>query len=332
MNMTMRYLVADFPRQLTEALSTDVRISGGFDSARPERVVACGLGGSGIGSRLVAALVGDDLRLPFEVRNDYGIPAYTGAGTLVIISSYSGNTEETIEAMVAARESGAAVVCVTSGGRVADFARQHNLPLALMPEGFPPRSQMGFSVTLQVRFLEVLGLISSRHTDSIRKASEHLARNSGRIREMAGELAGFFEGRVPLVYTGSGFEAVAVRWCQQINENSKMLCHHHVFPEMNHNELVGWEGADNRFAALVLRTAQDHPRTHYRMDICRPMMESRCDRVREIRFEDADAWVNAFEMIHLGDWMSCELAEKNRVDATEIKSIIYLKNQLSQRP
>jgi len=326
----MRDLVRDFYRQVNIAENTPFYFPSNFDVSHINKVLACGLGGSGIGAKLLASMVSADLKMPFEVCHDYDIPSYTDARTLVIISSYSGNTEETLEAMHKAHQSGASLVCITSGGAVADYARTHDLALALMPAGFPPRSQMGISVSLQVIMLSQLGLIGAGHLAGLRAGADFIRDHAGAIQEQAARLAAFFHGLVPLLYADAHREPVLIRWQQQLNENSKVLCHHHVFPEMNHNELVGWEGADSRFAALLMRTAQDHPRTSYRMDICSPLFKKKCDRVQEVVFSHADAWVNAWHMIHLGDWISVLLADLNQVDATEIKTIIYLKDQLSR--
>lgn len=330
MQNTMRDLVRDFYLQVETAEKTEFFFPEGFEVSGINKVLACGLGGSGIGARLVASMVAADLKMPFEVCHDYDIPAYTDSGTLVLISSYSGNTEETIDAMYKAMAAGAKLVCITSGGAVADFARKYNLALALMPAGFPPRSQMGVSVSLQVKMLTAVGLIGTEHLTGLRLGALFIHDNQESIKAKAGELADFFKGRVPLIYADAHREPVLIRWQQQLNENSKVLCHHHVFPEMNHNELVGWEGGDNRFAALLMRTAQDHKRTSYRMDICAPLFRAKCDRVEEVLFDHSNSWVNALHMIHLGDWISVFLADLNQVDATEIKTIIYLKDQLGR--
>jgi len=126
------------------------------------------------------------------------------------------------------------------------------------------------------------------------------------------------------------YEGVTIRWRQQINENSKMLCSHHVFPEMNHNELVGWTGGDNRVAVVILRNEDDHKRSQMRMEICKKLMGEKCDTILEAWSKGGNRIERSLYLVHLGDWISIDLAELRNEDATAIPAIIFLKGELAK--
>ncbi len=324
----MRELIAGFADQIDHAVSIALNTSFKHTGGSIDNVVVTGLGGSGIGGRIVAQLVQDRSEVPIVVNNDYLLPAFVSSKTLVVVSSYSGNTEETVSAMMEALRKGARVVCITSGGEVAQLANNHHLDVVSIPGGQPPRSQFGYSSIALLRIFAAYGIDPSCFEGAeklgafIRKYSQM---NEAKAREIAGEM----DGRIPILYSESRNEGIAIRWRQQINENSKQLCWHHVYPEMNHNELVGWEGGDQRFVVLMLRTDDDHPRSVARMNITEPMMADKGAKVVNVLARGKNRLERSFDLIHLGDWLSLILAENNAIDPVSIVAIDYLKNTLS---
>ena len=267
----MRELISSFPEQLqlawknadaTEFKNTDQQVS---------NVVITGLGGSGIGGKIIAQLVQDDAVLPILINNDYSLPAFVNEHTLVVVSSYSGNTEETVSAMKSALNQGAVVACITSGGMVANIAREHQLDSIIVPGGQPPRSQFGYSAISLLKVLTAYDVIPSHYFTAAHSLGNQLASTQDSIIHRASRICDRIENRMPIIYAEARNEGVAIRWRQQFNENSKLLCWHHVYPEMNHNELVGWEKGSSDYVALLLRTDDDNPRTTVRMDITEPM-------------------------------------------------------------
>jgi glucose/mannose-6-phosphate isomerase len=326
----MKSLVEAFPSHLTEALAIGRAAQMTPSNRTFHNVVISGLGGSGIGGKIVSQIVGDHSALPILCFNDYVLPQFVDKNTLVIISSYSGDTEETVAAMHEAVQRGAEIACVTSGGKIAAYAKENNLNHIIIPGGNPPRSMFGYSSVQLFFVLAHYGIIANTFESQVAASVLLMHSNMDEIRSTAKDLAQKIVARIPIMYTEASYEGLAIRWRQQINENSKMLCWHHVFPEMNHNELVGWTGGDNRFAVMIIRNTDDHTRSQLRMDLCKKLMGEKCDTVLEVWSKGNSRIERTMYLNHLGDWLSIELAELRNEDAVAIPAIIFLKNELSK--
>jgi glucose/mannose-6-phosphate isomerase len=270
------------------------------------------------------------LKIPFVVNKDYFLPAFVNEQSLVIVSSYSGNTEETLHAMQQALKAKATVVCVTSGGKVAEIAKKKGLDCILLPAGMPPRSCLGYSA-LQVLFIMAhFGLIRRDFEKEIKKAIALLQNDQKAIQAEAKKLAKKLVGKTPIIYSSGMLEGVAVRFRQQINENSKMLAWHHYIPEMNHNELVGWRDEDKTRAVVFLRSVDDYERVQARMEINKKVIKKYAGTLLEIPAQGKTYWEQALYLIHLTDWVSVYLADLRDHDATEVRVIDELKAALSK--
>lgn len=326
----MRSLVDAFPDFLNEALTIGENATISVSDQKIENVVITGLGGSGIGGTIVSQLVANEALVPFYVNKDYELPAFVGPGTLVIGSSYSGNTEETLAAVKVAHEKGAQIACITSGGKLAEWASEYNWNCIIVPGGNPPRSMFPYSFVQLFYLLKAYGIVSNDRIDNLKTAKELLTNNRQFIEENAKEIAEELMGKRVVIYSEASFEGVAVRFRQQLNENSKQLCWHHALPEMNHNELVGWAGGDKGLAVLILRNDTDHPRTQVRMDLSSGIYKRYTDTVVEVFSTGKSSIEKAFSLILLGDWISIYLAEMNDIDPIEIEVINYLKSELAK--
>jgi glucose/mannose-6-phosphate isomerase len=326
----MKSLVEAFPQHLVEALSIGRSAQFQNTDRQFENVVISGLGGSGIGGKIVSQLVADACCLPIVCTNDYILPAFVGSKTLVVISSYSGDTEETVAAYQEAKAKGATISCITSGGKIANFAKADGFNCIHIPGGNPPRSMFGYSSVQVLYTLKAYGIYAGNFEAELESTIALLHAEKDSLRTATKDLAGKIVDRIPILYSEANYEGVAIRWRQQINENSKMLCWHHIFPEMNHNELVGWTGGDNRVAVVILRAEDDHKRSQIRMDICKKLMAEKCDTIEEIWAKGNSRLERAYYLIHFGDWLSIDLAELRNEDATAIPAIIFLKNELSK--
>ena len=327
--MQMDELVSAFPRQLRDAAVIGQQICLRTPQQEIRHIIVTGLGGSGIGGTMLAQLVEPQLKVPVFVNKDYQLPAFAGPGSLIIVSSYSGNTEETLSALDRALQSGALIVCVCSGGKVAEIAIQHNLDLVLIPGGMPPRACLGYSFVQLLFILQALGLTDDCFTGDIAAAADLLEREQASIETFALNIAQMTADRLPVLYSEAHYEGVAIRWRQQINENGKMLCWHHVLPEMNHNELVGWTVKHPNTVVLILRNSDDHPRTQHRMEFTKGLVEPLCKQVIEIWSKGETALQRTLYLVHLGDWLSVRLAELRKVDAMEVRVIDRLKSELA---
>lgn len=329
-NDPMHDLIRDFPAHLREAISIGRNARLGAPEAGYSNVVITGLGGSGIGGRIVAQLAEAEAPCPISVYSNYYLPAYVGEGSLVIACSYSGNTEETLAAMQQAIDSGARVACITSGGAMLETAKAKGLDHIVIPGGNPPRTMLAYSLTQQFFLLKHFGLIKFDFESSLAKAAEALQADQETIKADAKELADMLFGKRAVIYSEAATEAVSIRFRQQLNENSKELCWHHAIPEMNHNELVGWAGGDEHVAVVLFRHKDDHARSQMRMEINKEVFAKHTPHIHEVWGQGADRLQQQLYLVHLGDWASWHLAERKGVDATEIGVINMLKGKLAE--
>lgn len=327
--MLMRDLISAFPGQLREALNIGRAANLQPLDSSVRQVIVTGLGGSGIGGTILSQITDQHLTVPLLVNKDYFLPAFTDSNTLVIVSSYSGNTEETISAMHAALEKGARVCCITSGGKIATIAKEKGLDLIIIPGGMPPRACLGFSFVQLLFILEKYGISGPDFIDDLENCISLLENNLATIQAEAVKIAATLCDKTPVIYSSAQYEGVAIRLRQQINENGKMLCWHHVLPEMNHNELVGWTIPHPESVVLMLRSADDYERTVSRMHFTRDVVKEYCTEYIEIHSKGETRLQRAMYLIHLGDWISWYIAEKRGIDATEVNIIDRLKKSLS---
>ena len=325
----METLISNFPIQLSEAITIGEGAKLSLPSQNIQNVLVSGLGGSGIGGNLVAEICSDELKVPFQVNKDYFLPGFVNENSLVIISSYSGNTEETLSAFQSALENRANIVCITSGGELAGLAREKGIDLINIPGGMPPRACLGYSFTQQLFVLKHFALIGDGFVADLHKSVRLLNDQQSAIREQAKSVAGQLAGKLPIIYVENSMEAVAIRFRQQLNENAKVLCWHHVVPEMNHNELVGWRTKDDKFAVVFIKNDSDDPRNRKRMDISQQIMSEYTPNFITLESMGDTKLQRSLYLIHLVDWISFYLAKERNMDAMEVYVIDRLKGELA---
>ena len=328
--MKMNDYISDFTKHLTEALEIGQTTLLSEPHADIHNVLICGLGGSGIGGTIVNDLVSENINVPISVTKDYSIPNFVDENTLVIASSYSGNTEETLYALEACQKRRAQIASVTSGGALEKFAKEKGFNCITIPGNQPPRAMFGYSFTQLFFLLNHYGLIDNSFISEFEKAIALLDSQEEAIKSEAKALATKLYGTTPVIYTAAGFEGVGVRFRQQINENSKMLCWHHVIPEMNHNELLGWRINTNNLGVVYFRNKCDFDRNKVRIDINKEVISKFTDNISEVWSKGDSRIENSLYHIHLGDWTSWYLSEMNEVDAIEIDVINFLKSSLAK--
>jgi glucose/mannose-6-phosphate isomerase len=327
----MEKMIERFPAQLEEALEIAGKVNLARHSAPLRSVFISGLGGSGIGGTFVSEFVRSECKLPVVVSKGYHAPRWVNKHTLAICSSYSGNTEETLSTFEQLLGTGAKIVCIASGGKLIELAKQHQLDYVQVPSGWSsPRACMGYSIVAQLAVLRGAKLISNKIFGQVAKSAAALAKDQAAIRKSAAKIAAQIGNRTPVIYAADHNEAVAIRWRQQINENAKMLCWHHVLPEMNHNELVGWRDQRDDVAVIWLRNKDDYQRTAIRTDITKGVTDKLSKNSVEIWSKGKSAVEKAFYLVHLGDFISVELAAARGVDPIEINVIDYLKGALAK--
>lgn len=327
----MDKLIAQFPNQISEAIEIGESATINKHSKEIKNIVISGLGGSGIGGAIVKDLVASEIKIPIEINNSYTIPNYVNESTLFIVSSYSGNTEETLEALKHAIEKNAKIVGITSGGQIAEICKEHKIDLILVPPGSSsPRACLGYSMVQQFYVLHKLGLIDVSFKSALKNSKNLIVNKENEIKNEAQKLAQKLHDKLPIIYAPDTMEGVAVRLRQQINENAKMLCWHHVIPEMNHNELVGWRSKNEHFAVIVFRNKTDYARIQKRIEINKEIFKKYTSNIFEIWSKGDNAIEKAIYCIHLGDWLSFYLSELRGVDSIEVKVIDHLKAELAK--
>jgi|TARA_R110000782_G_scaffold21472_4_gene57754 glucose/mannose-6-phosphate isomerase len=326
----MKELIENFTKHLRHSIELNNNTTLIPSNKDFNNVLICGLGGSGIGATIIAQVVADNAKKPILVNNNYKIPHFVDEKTLVIACSYSGNTEETLEMITQAEQKNATIVCVTSGGKLAALAIEKKYNYILIPGGHPPRAAFGLAFPSLFKLLNYYGIINSDYSNEFNKAIELINENESLILVEAGAITEKLYKKIPVIYAESSYEGVAVRFRQQINENSKMLCWHHVIPEMNHNELVGWVNKNEDLAVVIFRNEDDYYRNQKRIEISKTVFKKYTSTVIEIHSKGNSKLERALYLIHLGDWISYLLAEKNGVDVVEVDVITHLKNELSK--
>lgn len=336
----MYRLTTAFPDQIREA----VRI--GQDagivplSQVPRLAMLTGLGGSAAGGDFVRAMFEETGTIPFLVNRDYHLPAYVDANTLIFAVSYSGNTEETLSAYEDARRAGARMVIVTSGGKLAEFGQADGYPVIRIPGGQPPRTALGFNLMPVIVACERMGLLPeqdyARLTDLLKACVGEWGIDAPFESNEAKQLAQKLFGKLSVLYGLGGWQAlVANRWKGQINENSKNMTFAHAFPELCHNEILGWVKANHqgvdRWVGVVLEDGTESEKMKARERVTSGLIKDVCDMNRA-KARGGSLLERMLSLALLGDFVSLYLAALNDVDPENIDSINILKAELANVP
>jgi glucose/mannose-6-phosphate isomerase len=330
----MKKQIEGFTLQLASAL----KIGQSVDLVRPgsdiRNILITGMGGSGIGANLVESLTFGRVPIPITVSKGYNIPQFVSPHTLFIACSFSGNTEETLAAINKAMLKRAHIICITSGGKMLELAKEYNLFWIQIPSGSKsPRTNLGYLMVSLMYALYHTNLIGAAFIKETENAIEYLDRGEKAIQSEAELIAKKLRGKLPIIYCDERLKAMATRFQNQINENAKQLAHINTFPEMNHNELMGWlfpEPVLQQAQVVYLYSDHDHERVEKRMEICRPVFEKRSNPIIDIVAEGASLLEQYYYLIHLTDWISYFLAKENGVDPDSAETIDFLKEELAK--
>lgn len=326
----MKELVEKFIDQIEEGILIGERAELTVCNREFSNIVITGLGGSGIGGKIVSQLVEEQCDVPIIVNNTYDIPSFVSSESLVIASSFSGNTEETLIALEQAQAKGAEIAVITSGGKMLEIANANHYNHIILPEGDSPRAMLMYSLVQQFYLLNHYGIIDKTFVNELKASVKLLSDHLVGIKVEAKSIAEKLLGKTAVLYSEAKYEGVTIRFRQQLNENSKVLCWHHVLPEMNHNELVGWAGGKNEYAVIMFRNEDDFYRTQRRMEITKEVVEKYTKDYIEVFSKGESRIQRSLYLILLGDWVSVYLSELRKVDAKEVHVIAHLKGELSK--
>lgn len=312
--------IEDFPQQCRAALEL---AKGMTVSGKVSNIIVAGMGGSAVGGDLLRLYL-HDLKIPVTTIRDYKLPSYANENTLVFAVSYSGNTEETLSAFEDAVGKKAKIIAVTGGGRLWEVSKK----TIKIPKGLQPRAALGYL------FFPVLGVlvnsgIVKENSAEITEMLDILSQKED-FRQFGEKLAKKIGNRTPLIYSSEQFSAVAYRWKTQFNENSKIAAFSHVFSEMNHNEIVGYQSMNkDKFIAIFIRDNLDNERVRKRMDITKEIISQKIE-VEEAYTKGTYLLSRLFSGLYYADFASYYLALQNKIDPTPVHVIENLKKKLAE--
>ena len=306
-----------------------------------KNIVCAGLGGSAIGADFARSYLAGEANTPIIVNRNYSLPRFVNSDSLVIAMSYSGNTEETISAYKDAKTKGAKLIVITSGGELRRMAEKDGYTCLTIPGGLPPRCALGYSFFPLIAVLSKIGLIGDKSASVNRtiKSLENLRNRfvgtaAPESKNIAKKIASALYGKVPVIYASQDrIDIVATRWRGQLAENAKVIASSNFIPEMNHNEIMGWENPAaviKKMVVVMLRDKSDNPRISKRMDITMDMIVNEGVQVVEVESIGEDLLERMFSLIYIGDFATFYLAIHNRTDPTSIDRINYLKERLAE--
>lgn len=298
-------------------------------------IIVTGLGGSAISGDLLQNFLGKELKLPYYVNRNYTLPSFADKDALLIVSSYSGNTEETIEAIKKGLKKKCTIVAITTGGTISKIAKESSIPVVRLKKGFQPRYALGVSFFSLLKVIQEIGLISDQ--GKIVKKIISLWKTKGKEyskeENYAFKIASDILGFIPVIYSVADVtSAVGYRFKCQLNENSKLHAFHNVFPELNHNEVIGWETFhEKQFQAKVVNIFDKNYRSQIkkRFRITFELIKKSKAEIINIQSRENDFKARLMDMIYLCDWVSYYAAVLRGKDPSEIENIDILKKSLS---
>lgn len=295
-----------------------------LDIPRPNKIIFGGMGGSGISGNLVKDIVSDSLDIPIEVTKGYDLPAYADSDTLFICTSYSGNTEETLTQFVKALKRGCFIVSITSGGKLLEWSKKLNVPCIQVPPDYQPRDAIPFLFFGLVKCMEKLGL--GKFSDDIKEFLELMPTiDLNRIEKLATDI----KDSIPVIYGSSEFSGALRRIKSEINENGKMLAKFEEIPEINHNEVVGYEiSSYPNVAVIFIRDNDERPEVSKRIEITKEIVGDKVSQIHEIWSYGKSKLAKVMSLVYQGDRLSFKLAEIKNINREQVKTIDKVKHDL----
>jgi glucose/mannose-6-phosphate isomerase len=303
-------------------------------------IVVTGMGGSAIGGDIIRTYALQKAQVPVIVNRDYDMPGFVNSDSLVLTVSYSGNTEETLSSYQQARSQGAAIIVVTSGGKLAHIAQEDGYAVVKIPGGLAPRAATGYLFAPLALIFEELGIVKGAGTDIeetvqvLRAMREDIHPGVDLPRNQARVIAREMKDSLPIIWGSSArSETAALRWKAQINENAKSPAYYNVFPELNHNEIVGFGMPQDllaRLVVIILRDPADHPQVKKRMEISKKIIQDKVKKLIELEAQGKSFLAKFYSLAYVGDYASFYLALEYGINPSPVETIDYLKAELAK--
>jgi len=322
--------------QFKQAAYDAVIVHPDHDGRQITGVVVTGMGGSALAALVAKAWLKNDLAIPFEIIRGYDLPKYVGSNTLVIASSYSGNTEETVSALAQAQAAGAQLGVIASGGKLVTIANEQNISHVSLPTGLQPRMGVIYNLRALLALLENFSLIHGK-SDEVAQLSQWLGTESAAWapeiptdNNYAKQLAEDAVGKTPVFYGGALTSPVAYKWKISFNENAKNVAFWNEYPEFNHNEFLGWTShpVEKPFAVFDLVSSFEHPQILRRFEISDRLLSGQRPKSTVVNLVGDSLIGQLLWGSILADYVSIYVATLNGVDPTPVELIEKLKKEL----
>lgn len=302
------------------------------------KVVVTGMGGSALAALLIKSWQESKLNITFEIVRDYKLPNYVDDKTLVIASSYSGNTEETLSCLDEALKKGANIGCVSSGGKLVEIAKNNELPYVVLPSGIQPRMGVIANLRAILAVLVSYGVVSQSDFDEVKNLgpwlnveSKKWGRDVSTSENQAKQLALLSAGKTAIFYSSTAMGGVAYKWKISWNENAKNVAFWNVLPEFNHNEFMGWTShpVEKPYVVFDLRSSFDHPKITKRFEISDRLLSGKRPKANVIELQGESVIAQMLWASIFADFVSIYLAILNGVDPSKVELIEKLKQELA---
>ena len=330
----MEKVILDFPKQFQAGIKAAEKTSLKSYTflTPPENIIICGMGGSALPGDILVTL----RPLDVFVHKSYGLPPQAGNDSFVICVSYSGNTEETLSAFSEALKKKLPLIAITTGGKLEELCKKNSIPLALIPSPYiPPRLALGVQFAALLQILVNHNLLPESLIKELLKLGQSL--KSKKLEGQGKELAKKIYQKIPIIYASKQFREVGLIWKNSLNETAKILAISNYFPELNHNETVGFWRVNERqisnkeLLVIILRDPEDNPRVLKQMEITRDIIKKEGVEVKVIDIQGKSKLEKLFSTVLLGFWTSYELAMDYGVDPTPVKTIEDFKRRLKEK-
>jgi len=333
----MKEIILNFPKQFKVGIEA---ARGVYIKPKPKKICICAMGGSALPANLLSMVIEEyKLDLPLTIQRDYTLPSLCDKNTLVICISYSGNTEETISCLKEALAKRLKIVLISSNGRLEKMAKKFNLPIALIPKGYPPRMALGYQFGALIGILRNLNFLPASFEKELRDLENKL--KPSKLEKEGRQLANKLRGKIPIIYASNRLKYLARIWKIKFNENTKIPAFWNYFPELNHNEMVGFtkfkaQSAKRKaqkldFYFIILKDQEDYPRNKKRMDLTTNILKKQGVRGEIIDIKGKSFLEKIFSAIILSDWVSYYLAKTYGVDPIPVKMVEEFKKLMKAR-
>jgi len=306
-----------------------------------DNIIISGMGASGITGEIIQKLFRDRLNIPIYINRRYDLPKWAHKNTLLISQSYSGNTEETLSAFKNGFQKRCKIIGISSGGKLEEYCKGREVPHIKIPSNYPPRTATGYILFSSILALKNIGILNfdldAEIQDSISVTDElrnHVNKEKKETENIAKQIAKKIHGLIPQIYGYNEYVPIARRWCTQFNENSKIHSRSNVFPELNHNETVGYDAPERlnkNHSVILIRDQQEPPEIRNRIETTADLVLINANKVMEIKAKGEGKLAKMLSIMCIGDYTSVYLAILQKKDPTPVKIIDRVKSELAKK-